>query len=143
MQLLTSIDSYWFTTDSIPFPDIEDEEKAERLIDDLLAIDTVIETENYMEIRIQTNCDMDELPNVVSRVYEVMAKHNCLSALGLVKYKYKAKVTTSSHLGLDSLQVHTDMEFDWLDMLKDVKKIDERFTLGKRGESHQTFEIIH
>ena len=143
MPLTVPVDSFWFTADSIPFPDIEDEDKAECLINELLAIESVIETEHYAAIRIHTNCELDQLPKVMHQVYEVLAKYECLSPIGVLVYKYKARVITSKHLRVDSLVVFTESSYDWLDMLEDVKKVDARYMLGKSGASHQSFEIFH
>lgn len=138
--LLTSIDSFWFTTDS-QTDDIE-HEQISSICDKLLRIESVTEVERYSAFRIHTDCEHEQLPSVIRNVYEVLAENNCLNPLGAFKLKYNAHITYAKANGITFMHVHTQETFDWLDMLEDVKKVDDRYTLGKQGASHQTFEII-
>lgn len=139
-KLLAPIDSFWFTTDSQT--DDIDCEQISHICDKLLSIESVTEVERYSAFRIHTDCELEQLPSVMLNVYEVLADNDCLSPLGALKLKYKANVTFTKSSGITFMHVHTQESFDWLDMLEDAKKVDPRYTLGKRGASHQTFEIV-
>lgn len=136
-QLLTPVDSFWFGTDS---QILADEDRHNALTDKLLALENVSEIEHFEDYKIHTHCNRRQLPEVMKAVYDLLAEFDALTPLGMLKHRFKAKVSLYPGTKVAFLVVFPGVEYDWYEMLEYVQKIDKGYTLGKSTPTHQTFE---